>query len=110
MMDRVLNGQMRAVLLQALNDVAPVETAVPSIGDDKMLIQMQATTLCTSDLHDIVANPYGSPLPLSLGHEATSLAELVTHCLPLDAYAEAIELAAHGQVRAIKVALVREYL
>ena len=44
-----------------------------------------------------------------LGREATSLAELVTHCLPLEDYALAIELAAHGQDRAIKVALVMEY-
>jgi threonine dehydrogenase-like Zn-dependent dehydrogenase len=42
---------------------------MPEIGDDEMLIQMRATTICTSDLHDIAANPYGSPLPLSLGHE-----------------------------------------
>jgi threonine dehydrogenase-like Zn-dependent dehydrogenase len=42
---------------------------VPEIANDEILVQMQATTICTSDLHDIAANPYGSPLPLSLGHE-----------------------------------------
>lgn len=67
--NRLTNGQMSAVMLRALHNVALVETALPSIGDDEMLIQMQATTICTSDLHDIAANPYGSPLPLSLGHE-----------------------------------------
>jgi threonine dehydrogenase-like Zn-dependent dehydrogenase len=41
-----------------------------------------------------------------LAAEAGSLAELVTHTLPLEAYAEALHLAAHGQDRAIKVALV----
>jgi threonine dehydrogenase-like Zn-dependent dehydrogenase len=40
--------------------------------------------------------------------EAASLGELVTHCLPLEAYDQALELAAHGQDRAIKVALVME--
>jgi 2-desacetyl-2-hydroxyethyl bacteriochlorophyllide A dehydrogenase len=60
---------MRAVMLQALEQVALVETPLPEIGDDEMLIQMRATTICTSDLHDITANPYSSPLPLSLGHE-----------------------------------------
>lgn len=68
-MAELMTGQMRAVMLQALNQVALVETDMPSIGDDELLIEMQATTLCTSDLHDIAANPYGSPLPLSLGHE-----------------------------------------
>jgi threonine dehydrogenase-like Zn-dependent dehydrogenase len=61
--------QMRAVVLESLNHVALVELPVPEFGDDEMLIQMRATTICTSDLHDIAANPYHLPLPLSLGHE-----------------------------------------
>jgi 2-desacetyl-2-hydroxyethyl bacteriochlorophyllide A dehydrogenase len=60
---------MRAVVLEALNQVALVERPMPEIADDEILVEMQATTICTSDLHDIAANPYGSPLPLSLGHE-----------------------------------------
>jgi threonine dehydrogenase-like Zn-dependent dehydrogenase len=44
-----------------------------------------------------------------LEKEAVSLAELVTHCLPLEEYDKALELAAHGQDQAIKVALVMEY-
>jgi threonine dehydrogenase-like Zn-dependent dehydrogenase len=43
-----------------------------------------------------------------LEKDATSLAELVTHYLPLEEFASAIELAAHGQDRAIKVALIME--
>lgn len=68
---------MRAVMLEALNQVMLVKVAVPEIDDDELLIQMRATTICTSDLHDIAANPYASPLPLSLGHEgAGRVAEL----------------------------------
>jgi threonine dehydrogenase-like Zn-dependent dehydrogenase len=44
-----------------------------------------------------------------LQKEAGSLAELVTHSFPLDAYDQALALAAHGQVQAIKVAMVAEY-
>jgi threonine dehydrogenase-like Zn-dependent dehydrogenase len=43
-----------------------------------------------------------------LAKEATSLAELITHCLPLTAYETAFDLAAHGQDQAIKVAFVME--
>src|SRR5688500_3188961 len=60
---------MRAVVLAALNQVALVERPVPEIDDEEILVQMRATTICTSDLYDIAANPYGSPLPLSMGHE-----------------------------------------
>jgi threonine dehydrogenase-like Zn-dependent dehydrogenase len=62
-------GEMRAVVLESLNQVALGERPLPEIGDDEMRIQMKATTICTSDLHDIAANPYGLPLPLSIGHE-----------------------------------------
>src|SRR5215204_4643590 len=65
----MIKSRMMAVMLEALNKVALVEAAVPKFGEDEMLIQTMATTICTSDLHDIAANPYGSPLPLSLGHE-----------------------------------------
>lgn len=43
-----------------------------------------------------------------LVEEAESLTELITHCLPLSEYATALELAAHGQDQAVKVALVMD--
>ena len=39
-----------------------------------------------------------------LDDPALGLGELVTHTFPLEAYAEALELAAHGHDRALKVA------
>jgi threonine dehydrogenase-like Zn-dependent dehydrogenase len=68
-MGEQIHRDMRAVVLQALNQVGLVNVPIPPIGDDELLVQMMATTICTSDLHDIAANPYHAPLPLSLGHE-----------------------------------------
>src|SRR6476659_1424346 len=68
-----MERQMPVVVLEALDQVALVERPLPPFGDDEMLIRTRATTICTSDLHDIAANPYGSPLPLSLGHEGAGV-------------------------------------
>lgn len=68
---------MRTIVLESLNRVALVKRPLPEFDDDEMLIQTRATTICTSDLHDIAANPYGSPLPLSLGHEGAGIVAAV---------------------------------
>lgn len=60
---------MKALVLQALNQVVCTEVPVPVITADQLLIKTAASTLCTSDLHDIAANPFGAPLPLTMGHE-----------------------------------------
>ena len=60
---------MKALLLQALNQVVCTEVPMPVITADQLLIKTAASTLCTSDLHDIAANPFGAPLPLTMGHE-----------------------------------------
>ncbi len=60
---------MRAVVLEALQQLSLDEVPVPEIADDELLVQTAAATICTSDLHDIAANPFGAPLPLTLGHE-----------------------------------------
>jgi threonine dehydrogenase-like Zn-dependent dehydrogenase len=64
-----MRSQMRAIVLEALHQVALAQVPVPEIGDDELLVQTGAATICTSDLHDIAANPFGAALPLTLGHE-----------------------------------------
>jgi threonine dehydrogenase-like Zn-dependent dehydrogenase len=64
-----MQPQMCALQLQALHQVALIQVPVPEIDDDELLVQTGAATICTSDLHDIAANPFGATLPLTLGHE-----------------------------------------
>jgi threonine dehydrogenase-like Zn-dependent dehydrogenase len=60
---------MKAVTLQALHQVELRELPTPIPAADQLLIQMAATTICTSDLQDIDHNSFGATLPLTLGHE-----------------------------------------
>lgn len=60
---------MKALVLQALNQVSYTDVALPTPTDEQLLIKTAASTLCTSDLHDIAENPFGAPLPLTMGHE-----------------------------------------
>jgi threonine dehydrogenase-like Zn-dependent dehydrogenase len=61
--------QMRALTLQALHQVVLTDVPVPEIAADELLVRTAAATICTSDLHDVAANPFGAALPLTLGHE-----------------------------------------
>ena len=61
---------MKAISLQAIGQVRLVDLPVPEPADDQLLIRTAASTICTSDLNDIRANPFGTPLPVVLGHEA----------------------------------------
>ncbi len=60
---------MRALVLEGLNRVICADVPQPTIGADELLIRTAVSTLCTSELHDIAANPFGATLPLTLGHE-----------------------------------------
>jgi len=60
---------MKALVLEGLNRVICADVPQPTIGEHELLIRTAVSTLCTSDLHDIAANPFGATLPLTLGHE-----------------------------------------
>ena len=60
---------MKALVLQALNQVICSDIVIPELANDQLLIKTAASTLCTSDLHDIAENPFGAALPLTMGHE-----------------------------------------
>ena len=68
---------MQALLLQRVGCVELVEMPVPQPGPGEVLVQTMATTICTSDLHDIAHNPFGGPLPRGLGHEAAGIVAAV---------------------------------
>jgi 2-desacetyl-2-hydroxyethyl bacteriochlorophyllide A dehydrogenase len=60
---------MDALQLQGLNQLVAVKLPLPVPKADELLIRTMATTICTSDLHDIAHNPFGTVLPQVLGHE-----------------------------------------
>lgn len=60
---------MRALVLEELGRVACRDVDRPTPDADQLLIRTAVSTVCTSDLHDIAANPFGATLPIVLGHE-----------------------------------------
>ncbi len=68
-----LPSSMKALQLQAPNQLVLTELPLPVAGKDEVLIQTKATTICTSDLHDIKSNPFGIQLPNVLGHEGAGV-------------------------------------
>lgn len=66
-------SSMKALQLQAPNQLVLAEIPLPVAGKNEVLIQTKATTICTSDLHDIKSNPFGIQLPNVLGHEGAGV-------------------------------------
>ena len=68
---------MRALQLQAIDQLVEVRRPVPRPKPDEVLVQTVATTICTSDLNDIAHNPFGIALPRVLGHEGAGVVAAV---------------------------------
>jgi threonine dehydrogenase-like Zn-dependent dehydrogenase len=60
---------MKALQLQAIQQLELIETDRPQPADDQLLIRTGAAVICTSDLNDIRENPFHIPLPVVIGHE-----------------------------------------
>jgi threonine dehydrogenase-like Zn-dependent dehydrogenase len=60
---------MKALQLQGVQQFGLVEVEVPEPGPNQILVRTGATTICTSDLNDLHANPFNIPLPMTMGHE-----------------------------------------
>jgi len=60
---------MKALELEAVGKLRLAEVGQPEVGDNELLLRTGAATICTSDLNDIRANPFGLRLPRVLGHE-----------------------------------------
>lgn len=60
---------MRALQMRGLDELVLTTLPLPLPKQDEVLIRTSATTICTSDLHDIRSNPFGIELPSVLGHE-----------------------------------------
>lgn len=62
-----MNDKMKAVVCYQQNDLRYEDVAIPNIGDDEVLIQMDACGLCGTDIQKIRGNTVGKPTVL--GHE-----------------------------------------
>jgi len=60
---------VKALVLKALNKLELDDVSIPQVRPDQMLVRTGAATICTSDIHDLHANPFGIQLPVTLGHE-----------------------------------------
>ncbi len=87
---------MRALQLQGLNQLVLTTLPVPSLKADEVLIRTMATTICTSDLHDIKSNPFGIKLPCVPGHEG---AGIIVQCgSDVKTFSPGMRVAAHPVV------------
>ena len=68
---------MKALQLQSVGRLELVETDVPTIRADELLVRTAAATICTSDLNDIRSNPFDIPLPTVMGHEGSGMVAAV---------------------------------
>lgn len=66
-------SSMKALQLQGINQLVQVNVPVPQPGPAEVLIRTQATTICTSDLHDLKKNPFGIQYPRIMGHEGAGI-------------------------------------
>lgn len=64
---------MKALQLKGINQVELIETDIPPVGDDEILVKTGATVICTSDLNDMRENPFGIHLPMVFGHEGAGI-------------------------------------
>lgn len=64
---------MQALQMRGLNTLVKTEVPIPIPGAGEVLIKTLATTICTSDLHDLKSNPFGITYPRILGHEAAGI-------------------------------------
>jgi 2-desacetyl-2-hydroxyethyl bacteriochlorophyllide A dehydrogenase len=60
---------MKAIQLSGIDHLALVDIVPPVPGPGEVLIRTGASTICTSDIHDLRANPFGINFPVILGHE-----------------------------------------
>lgn len=68
---------MKALVLEKPGKLALRDVPVPRARPGNVLIRTGASTICTSDIHDISSNPFHISLPMVIGHEgAGTIVEL----------------------------------
>ena len=60
----------RVAVLVAPKKIEIKELPVPEIGDDEVLVKVEQTGICGTDVHEYKGDPFGY-IPVELGHEGT---------------------------------------
>lgn len=60
----------RVAVLTAPKKIEIKALPVPEIGDDEVLVKVEQTGICGTDVHEYKADPFGY-IPIELGHEGT---------------------------------------
>ncbi len=60
----------RAAMLTKLENYDIVEFPIPELGDDDILVKVEACGVCGTDAHEFKRDPFGL-IPVVLGHEGT---------------------------------------
>lgn len=60
----------RVAVLTGLKHIEIKEFPVPEINDDEMLVKVEQTGVCGTDVHEYKGDPFGY-IPIQLGHEGT---------------------------------------
>lgn len=60
----------RVAVLVAPKKIEIKELPVPQIGDDEVLVKVEQTGICGTDVHEYKGDPFGY-IPVELGHEGT---------------------------------------
>ncbi|NLF29524.1 MAG: alcohol dehydrogenase catalytic domain-containing protein [Planctomycetes bacterium] len=64
---------MKALRLIRPGQVTVDDVDTPALPAGHLLVRTAAAVICTSDLNDIRSNPFGIPLPVTLGHEGAGV-------------------------------------
>jgi L-iditol 2-dehydrogenase len=72
---------MRALLLEAYNDLRLCEVADPEIGPEDVLVRVKACGICGSDIHGYDGSTGRRIPPLIMGHEAAGIVLHVGHAV-----------------------------
>ena len=60
----------RVAVLTGAKKIEIFELPVPEIGDDEVLVKVEQTGICGTDVHEYKGDPFGY-IPVELGHEGT---------------------------------------
>jgi len=64
-------------MLRSVGRLELADVERPSPAEDQLLVRTRAAVICTSDLNDVRANPFGIRLPMVIGHEGAGTVEAV---------------------------------
>lgn len=66
----VIPKKARAAVLTGERKIEILDLPVPEINDDEVLVKVEQTGICGTDVHEYKGDPFGY-IPIQLGHEGT---------------------------------------